>query len=117
MKQKNLSYVEEKNFRVEKPVVSVLAVVEDKKSEKKETAEIGAVTKTALLNNEPLNYYMLALNKPHPCDRYGCSREAKYHLGSSYYCDDKVVSHFREIANKCHQEGFMLIEDLRQHDE
>jgi hypothetical protein len=26
------------------------------------------------------------------------------------------VSHFREIANKSHQEGFMLIEDLVQFD-
>jgi len=57
---------------------------------------------------------MLPLNEPHPSHRYGCSREAKYHLGESYYCDDKAVSHFREVANKCHQEGFVLIEDLMQ---
>ncbi len=27
-----------------------------------------------------------------------------------------AMSHFREVANKCHQEGFMLIEDLMQLD-
>ncbi|HEX7482215.1 MAG TPA: hypothetical protein VF350_01945 [Candidatus Bathyarchaeia archaeon] len=97
-------------------MVSVVVAVETKENEKKENSESGALTKTALLNNEPIHYHVLAPNEPHPCDRYGCSREAKYHLGESYYCDDKAVSHFREIANKCHQEGFALIEDLMQLD-
>jgi hypothetical protein len=97
-------------------VVSEVAVVVDKKDENKETQKSGALTKTALLNSEPIHYHILPPNEPHPCDKYGCSREAKYHLGNSNYCDDKVVSHFREIANKCHQEGFMLIEDLVQLD-
>ncbi len=92
----------------------VAAVAETKENEKKENQQIGALTKTPLTNSEPIHYHILPPNEPHPCDRYGCSREAKYHLGNSYYCDDKAVSHFREIANKRHQEGFTLIEDLMQ---
>ena len=84
---------------------------------KESKVKVCEITKTALINNEPIHYNVLAPNEPHPCDRYGCSREAKYHLGESYYCDDKAVSHFREIANKCHQEGFMLIEDLMHHED
>ncbi len=114
--QKIPSSAEEKKLHVEKPVVSVVAVVENKKTEKTEAQEVGAQTKTALLNNKPIHYNILPPNEPHPCDRYGCSREVKYHLGTIYYCDDKAMSHFREIANKCHQEGFMLIEDLVQLD-
>jgi P4 family phage/plasmid primase-like protien len=85
----------------------------DKKDPK---VAVGELTKTALINNEPIHYHVLAPNQPHRCDKYGCSREAKYQLGDSFYCDDKAISHFREIANKCHQEGFMLIEDLMQLD-
>jgi len=40
--------------------------------------------------------------------------KAKYHLGTSYYCDDKAVSHFKEIAENCQEEGFKLIEDVAQ---
>ena len=110
--QKILSSVEDKNFHVEKPAVSTVAVVaEEKGDEKKENQQIGSHTRT-LVNSQQIHYRILPPNEPHPCDKYGCSREARYHLGESYYCDDKVVSHFREIANKCHQEGFMLIEDL-----
>jgi P4 family phage/plasmid primase-like protien len=115
--QKIPSAAHSQKNEAQKPVVSVVAVVEDKESEKKENQETGALTRTALLNSEPIHYHILPPNEPHPCDWYGCSREAKYHLGESYYCDDKAVSHFREIADKCHQEGFMLIEDLRQLDE
>jgi hypothetical protein len=32
-------------------------------------------------------------------------------LGNGYYCDEKLVSHFREIAKTCQEEGFELIED------
>jgi hypothetical protein len=41
-------------------------------------------------------------------------RVAKYQLGTSYFCDDKTVSHFREIAKTFQDEGFELIEDLLQ---
>jgi hypothetical protein len=134
MSTKNLSSAKEEINATEKVVVPVVAAATEKKSTDKETpeqklgenelhkntkeskVEVCEITKTALINNEPIHYHMLAPNEPHPCDRYGCSREAKYHLGESYYCDDKAVSHFREIANKCHQEGFMLIEDLVQLD-
>ena len=128
------SSAKEKLNATEKSVVPVVAAAIDKKSPDKEPlenkqdenelhrdtkeskVESGELTKTALVNNEPIHYYVLAPNQPHPCDKYGCSREDKYHLGDSNYCDDKAVSHFREIANKCHQEGFMLIEDLAQLD-
>ena len=114
--QKIIISDKENNLCVKKPVVSVVAEVANKKDENKETLEVGAQSKTALLNNEPIHYHILAPNEPHPCDSYGCSREAKYNLGTSYYCDDKAVSHFKEIANKCHQEGFTLIEDWIQLD-
>jgi hypothetical protein len=61
-------------------------------------------------------YHILPPNEPLPCDKYGCPREAKYKLGNNYYCDDKAVSHFREIAKTCQKEGFELIEDMRQLD-
>jgi hypothetical protein len=134
MSKKNLSSTKEENNAAEKVVVPVVAAATEKKSTDKDTpgqklgenelqkdtkepkVEVCEITKTALINNDPIHYHVLAPNEPHPCDKYGCSREAKYHFGNSYYCDDKAVSHFREIANKCHQEGFMLIEDLVQLD-
>jgi len=57
----------------------------------------------------------LPSNEPHPCDKYGCPREAKYKFGNNYYCDDKAVSHFREVAKTCQEEGFELIEDLQSY--
>jgi len=69
---------------------------------------------TALIQPEPIHYHILPSNEPHPCDKYGCAREAKYKLGNSYYCNDKAVSHFREVAKTCQDEGFELIEDLQQ---
>jgi P4 family phage/plasmid primase-like protien len=134
MCRKSLSSAKDEINVAEKSVVSVVAAATEKKSTGKENlgqklgekelqgepkelkVEVCELTKTALINNESIHYHVLAPNEPHPCDRYGCSREAKYHLGNSYYCDDKAVSHFREIANKCHQEGFMLIEDFVQLD-
>jgi hypothetical protein len=35
----------------------------------------------------------------------------KAKFGNSYYCDDKIISHFREIARTCQDEGFELISD------
>ena len=70
----------------------------------------------ALIPHEPIHYHILAPNEPHPCDKYGYPREAKYQLGNSYYCDDKAVSHFNEIARTCQKEGFELIEDMQQLD-
>jgi hypothetical protein len=60
------------------------------------------------------DYHILQTNEPHPCDKYGCPREAKYQLGNSYYCHDKAVSHFRENARTCREEGFELFEDIQQ---
>jgi hypothetical protein len=132
MSKKNLSSTREEINAAENVVVPVVAATTEKKSTDKETpgqklgenelhkdtkeskVEVCEITKTALVNCEPIHYHILPPNEPHRCDRYGCSREAKYHLGESYYCDDKAMSHFREIANKCHQEGFVLIEDLIQ---
>ena len=37
-------------------------------------------------------------------------------LGSGYYCHDRAISHFSEVANKCRKEGFQLVEDLAMHD-
>jgi len=70
-----------------------------------------------LIQHEPIHYHILPPNEPHPCDKYGCPREAKYKLGSNHYCDDKLVSHFKEIAKTCQKEGFELIEDLQQPDD
>jgi hypothetical protein len=64
-----------------------------------------------LIRKEPIHYRLLPPNEPHPCDKYGCPREAKYKLGNSYYCDDKAISHFREIAKNCQEESFELIKD------
>jgi hypothetical protein len=69
-----------------------------------------------LIPHEPIHYHILPPNQPHPCDKYGCPREAKYKLGNSYYCHDKAVSHFGEIAKTCQEEDFELIEDLQQRD-
>ena len=66
----------------------------------------------ALIEPEPIHYHILPSNEPHPCDKYGCAREARYQLGNGYYCHDKAVSHFSEVANKCRKEGFELIEDV-----
>ena len=68
----------------------------------------------AIIPHEPIHYHILPPNQLHPCDKYGCPREAKYKLGNSYYCDDKAISHFKEIAKNCQEEGFELIEDLQQ---
>jgi hypothetical protein len=93
-------------------------VVEDKNSTDNGTGQKSfEATKSILIQPEPIHYHTLAPNELHPCDKYGCPREAKYQLGNNYYCDHKAISHFREIANKCRQEGFMLIEDLAQLDE
>ncbi len=70
-----------------------------------------------LIPHEPIHYHKLPPNEPHPCDKYGCPREAKYKLGNDYYCDDKAVSHFREIAKKCQEDGFELFEDTQFYDE
>ena len=75
------------------------------------------IVSTALLNCEPIRYYILPPNQPHLCEKYGYAREAKYKLDNSYYCDDKAASHFGEVANKCLQEGFALIEDFMHHEE
>ena len=71
---------------------------------------------TALIMPEPIHCRCLPPNEPHPCDKYGCAGEARYQLGSGYYCHDKAVSHFSEVANKCRKEGFQLIEDVPIHD-
>jgi len=67
-----------------------------------------------LIEHEPIHYRILPPNEVYPCDRYGCAREAKYQLGSSYFCNDRAISHFREVAKTCQDEGFELTEDLQQ---
>jgi hypothetical protein len=81
--------------------------------DKKSNENVGKSTET-LIPHEPIHYRILPPNEPHPCDKYGCPREAKYKLGNSCYCDDKTISHFREIVKNCKDEGFELIEDLQQ---
>ena len=76
--------------------------------------KIHTANKMKKVNSEPIHYHMLPLNKPHPCDKHGCSRETKYYFGYSFYCDDKAVSRFKGIAKKGQQEGFKLIEYLVQ---
>jgi hypothetical protein len=71
----------------------------------------------ALILHEPVHFHVLPPNEPHPCDKYGCAREAKYQLGRGYYCHDRAVSHFTEVSNTCRSEGFELIEDFQQFDE
>jgi hypothetical protein len=94
----------------------VVAVVENKNSIDNETGQGSSeATKRMLIQPEPIHYHKLPSNEPHPCDKYGCPREAKYKLGNNF-CYDKVVSHFREIAKTCQEEGFELIEDLEQLD-
>jgi hypothetical protein len=47
----------------------------------------------------------------------GAQEKQKYQLGNLYYCNDKAISHFREIAKNCQKEGFDVIEDLQQPDD
>jgi hypothetical protein len=90
--------------------LAVIAVIE------KNSIENAGKPAEFLIPFEPIHYHILPPNEPHSCDYYGCAREGKYKLGNNYYCDDKAVSHFREIANTCQEEGFELIEDLQQLD-
>ena len=113
--QKNPSSASGEIYDDKKPALPAVVAVENKNS----TDEtVGATTSkpedSRLIRKEPIHYHMLPPNEPHPCDKYGCPREAKYKLGNSYYCDDKAISHFREIAKNCQEEGFELIEDLQQ---
>ncbi len=91
-----------------KPAVPALVAVRNKKSVDNNADESKV---TALIPHEPIYYNILPPNETHPCDKYGCPREAKYKLGKSYYCDDKTISHFREIAKTCQEENFELIEN------
>ena len=79
-------------------------------------APTGNKKKAALIEPEPIHLHGPPPNEPHPCDKYGCAREAKYQLGNGYHCHDKAVSHFAEVANKCRKEGFQLIEDVQSFD-
>jgi len=109
--QKNLSSTNEENYDDKKPASTVAVVVPDKKIVDDKSGEPKS---TPLIRHQPIHYYKLSPNEPHPCDKYGCPREAKYKLGNNYYCDDKVISHFKEIAKTCQAEGFELNEDLNQ---
>jgi len=57
-------------------------VVENKNSTDNATSQQPFDTKTALIQQKPI------------------------------HCHDKAISHFNEVANKCREEGFGLIEDL-----
>jgi P4 family phage/plasmid primase-like protien len=105
--QKNLSSANENICDEKKPAVPAVVAVPDKKSN-----DVSGTPTEALIPHEPIHYHMLPSNGPHPCDKYGCPREAKYQLGNSYYCHDKIISHFREIEKTCLDEGFTLVEDL-----
>jgi P4 family phage/plasmid primase-like protien len=111
--QKNLSSASGNICDDKKPAVAaVVAVVTDKTNNENLSKIIEPLT-----SRDPIHYHMLPPNEPHPCNMYGCAREAKYKFGNNYYCDDKAISHFKELARKCREEGFELIEDLQQHDE
>ena len=79
----------------------------------KNSNEVSGASTETLIPHEPIYYHILPPNEPHPCDKYGCPMEAKCKLGNSYYCHEKAVSHFREIAKICQDEGFELIEDTQ----
>jgi hypothetical protein len=61
--------------------VPVVVAVPDKNSNE----NAGKPTEP-LIPHEPIHYHILPPNQPHPCDKYGCPREAKYKLGNSHYC-------------------------------
>jgi P4 family phage/plasmid primase-like protien len=73
-----------------------------------------SAVKTSLIKTEAIHYRQLPPSEPHPCDKYGCAMEANYQFGNSYFCDGKMVSHFKEILKACIDEGFSLIEDMTQ---
>lgn len=77
-----------KFFMTKKPALLAVVAVPDKNSNK-----LSGKPTEPLMQNEPIHYHILPPNEPHQCDKYGCSREAKYYLGISYYGDDKAVSH------------------------
>jgi hypothetical protein len=110
--QKNPNSAGKKIINEEKPVVPVVEIVPEKDS----GGNFGKSNET-LIPQEPVHFHVLPPNEPHPCDKYGCAREAKYQLGNGYYCHDKAVSHFTEVANTCQSEGFELVEDQQQFDE
>ena len=125
--QKNLSSANEEICFAKKPALPAVVAVADPKTELVEEealvqqsssfGELPVAPKgTALIMPEPIHYHCLPPNEPHPCDKYGCAREARYQLGSGFYCHDRAVSHFSEVANKCHKEGFQLIEDVQTFD-
>ncbi len=127
--QKNLSSAGEKFCVDQKPAISTVAeaayqktvLVEEEVPVQHSSSsfkELPIEPKgTALIMPEPIHYHILPPNEPHPCDKYGCAREAKYQLGRGYYCHDRSVSHFTEVAKTCQSEGFELIEDQQQFDE
>jgi hypothetical protein len=62
-------------------------------------------------SSKETHYRLLAPNEPHPCDYYGCVREAQYQVAGCYFCNGKDVSHFKEMLAKNIAEGFTNIED------
>jgi len=82
--QKNLSSASGEICDVQKPAVHAVVAVPDKNSNE----NVGNPTET-LIPHEPIHYHILPSNEPHPCDKYGCPREAKYQLGNSHYATTK----------------------------
>jgi hypothetical protein len=75
--QKNLSSASGEICVEQKPALSALVALSDKKCIDDEAEESKV---TALIQHEPIHYHILPPNEPHPCDKYGCPREAKYKL-------------------------------------
>ena len=91
-------------------MVPAVVEVADKNCAEKVSVE---PQKSTLIRHEPIHYHILPPNELHPCDKYGCAREAKYQLGGGYYCHDPATSHFREVAKTCQDEGFEVVEDVQ----
>ena len=113
---KNLNPENAKSLASQNSEVPAVVAMADKISNNDIDRESFEDSKTALIQHSPIHYHLLPPNEPHRCDKYNCPREAKYQLGDGYYCNDKAVSHFREVAKTCQAEGFELIEDLQQLD-
>jgi hypothetical protein len=64
-------------------VVVAVAGVEGKENEKKKTQGIVALSKTVLVNSDPIHYHILPSNKPHPCDKYGCQGKPNTNLATT----------------------------------
>ena len=88
-----------------------LGSIEQNNPKSTSKTEIETIQHTSKTASKEVHYRRLSPNEPHPCDYYGCGREASYKVSEGCFCDGKDVSHFKEVLAKNQTEGFTNIED------